>query len=246
MLLASSRLFWSPTPQKSRRDFCLLQRYNIQMLRKREHENISFHALAGMKYDFEEILASRVLPKDIYEVMNIKKNPARAWKIIEEFIDFREERKRKAKLPLSQEEEEDILLSFLSKESMQSIELRTGRRVKPILKRHLPEDLVNLIALSKSTENYFLEDVYFEYKLSFGQLVYSLKYSALAEVRELVQLPCTYAIYVLGERERQACQPATSLVFLKNLKTPANMFLSKEEIVQCLLLSKASKTSSFA
>ena len=163
---------------------------------------------------------SPVTKKAACEILNINYSPARLGKIIEGYKDkivFAERRKKQNRgTPISALETKDIVISYLSGESITSISRRLFRSVyllKGYIKSlHLPERDKNTdYRYPKMMPEEMVSDT-FEPK----ELAWSARYNCVVEVKEQVLDVCK--IYIFGKFMEFGYQPTWELGKLDILK----------------------------
>ena len=181
--------------------------------KKQEHERLD-DATIGRVVSLLEA-EKPITKKAACEFLNIKYNTTRLNKIIEEYKDKLEFRKKRFAAnkgqPFSELEIRELVSDYLNGKSISHIANGLYRSVHTVKKKiedlNLPE--------RTSTSDYFNPDIIPDEAVSetfdIGELVWSAKYNAVAEIRGFLTVSVTdepvYSIWVFGKHHEFAYQP---------------------------------------
>ena len=195
-------------------------------IKKQDHENLDDLTVSRVIDRLEQ--NKPITKKVACEILNINYNTSRLAKIIEEYkerITYTEKRKKQMKgKPFGDLELQDLIVSYLSGESIASISRRFFRSTH-ILKRKIDE--LNLPIRDKTTDYHnpkMIPDEMVSYVFEVGDYVWSTRYNCVAEITQdhgfdLEFNDCrVYSIWIFGKHNQFAYQPSFELGKLDILK----------------------------
>ena len=169
--------------------------------------------------------AKPITKKDACEILGMAYNTTRLGTIIQQFKDKRERdaqrRAEKRGKPATQDEIQYIISEYLNNETVDAISKSTYRSpqfIKAVLDN-------NNVPIRVPGHSYFKPQLIPEGavrdRFKVGEVVYSARYDTLAEIRDEKQDPkhgWIYAVYLKGDWQQNAYQPAYELASLEHLR----------------------------
>jgi len=205
-------------------------------VRKKEHEKLD--DLTVGRVAFLLIQDKPITKKAACETLNISYSPGRLDRIIQEYKDKVEFRKKRFKAnkgqPFSELEIKEIIVSYLNGESISSIADNLYRSTyttkRQIEELHLPERTKN----SSYQKPNMIPDEMVSSTFKVKEIVWSARYNSVAEIRPR-DYPLgneVYAIWIFGKHNQAAYQPwweLGKLEVVKQYKIETEKFVKTEK-----------------
>jgi len=194
-------------------------------IRKQDHEKLDDATVGRVVAQLEQ--DSPITKKAACEILNINYSTTRLAKIIEEYrenIEYVEKRKKQMRgQPFGDLELKDIVVSYLSGESIASIARRLFRSLHIVKAKLKALDLPERAKTTDYTNPQMMPDEMVSEKFERGEYVWSTKYNCVAEVisptlwKEIGCIP-HHHIYVFGKFMQFGSQSVSELGKLEILK----------------------------
>lgn len=179
--------------------------------------------------------------KEACQILNIAYNTTRLSRIIDEYEKQKEQRKQRRiarrLVPLSAGDKSTIIEGYLAGEPITELS-ETVAKSAAVVKAVLKDYGVPL----RTTEEVIIPETALCQDYAKGDLVYSAKYKAVAEIDRVVQDTeehgKVYKLYVGGEHEFTACQPWYELGSLVKAQKDLGLkvkWMSKDEVRELII-----------
>lgn len=189
-------------------------------IRKQDHEHLDDATVGRVVAQLEQ--DTPITKKAACDILNINYSTTRLAKIIEEYQEnmvYAEKRKKQMKgQPFEDLELKDMVVSYLSGESIASIARRLFRSLH-IIKAKLKS--LNLPERAKTTDYtnpQMMPDEMVSETFERGEYVWSAKYNCVAQIDKWPGRSDGYGIYIFGKFMQFGYQPAHELGKLEILK----------------------------
>lgn len=191
-------------------------------IRKQDHEKLDDATVGRVVVQLEQ--DSPITKKAACDILNINYSTTRLAKIIEEYkenIEYAEKRKKQMKgQPFGNLELKDMVVSYLSGESIASIARRLFRSLHIVKAKLRSLNLPERAKTTDYTNPLMMPDEMVSWNFVDNEYVWSAKYNCVAQICEADRPEgCTvYGIYIYGKFMQFGYQPVEELGKLEILK----------------------------